>query len=363
MQASPRPTSGDRLVASEVEDLPCASARASEPASSAPQPSAIRDTSLSPGARRRRGAGGSSGGAGRRVLVPAAAALAAEPARGHHPRLSGVGLQRGSPKLQLGERLRDLEADVDARRGPSARTGPCGSRRRGGRCGRSARGVAMPLLQQPQRLRAERPAAAVDEEARPVGRVDHVACPSPRRARARAPAPRSPDSLAGDHLEQPHQRRRVEEVHARRRAPARRGAAPAIAVTGIEDVLVASTQSRAARSPTSAREQLALELEPLGRGLDHQLAVGAAPRASRAGCSRAAAASASSALQRPRSAPFARFARSSSTPRSQRLGDGVVQQRARAGEHAPAARSRRPSCRRRRRRRRSRDGSAHGRAR
>ena len=78
------------------------------------------------------------------VLVPAAPGLAAEVARGDLAR----GEHRRSPaRLAEGlgvERLRDLEADVDRRRGPSARTAPSGSRRRGGRRGRPARASPAP---------------------------------------------------------------------------------------------------------------------------------------------------------------------------------------------------------------------------
>ena len=70
-----------------------------------------------------------------------------------------------------------------------------------------------PLLQQPQRLEPERAVAAVDEEARPVGGVDHVLAHRLAGRARHARAPRSRGLLAGDDLEQPHHRRRVEEVH------------------------------------------------------------------------------------------------------------------------------------------------------
>ena len=70
------------------------------------------------------------------------------------------------------------------------------------------------LLKQPQRLRRERAAAAVDQEAGAVGRDDHVACPSPRRRCARQLERPVAALLRANHLEQLHQRRRVEEVHA-----------------------------------------------------------------------------------------------------------------------------------------------------
>ena len=163
-----------------------------------------------------------------------------------------------------------------------------------------------------------------------VGGVDHAPCPSPRPvARATASAA-SPDCVAGDDLEQRHQRRRVEEVHARRRARVRRAAA-AIAVTGSEEVLVASTQS-SAHDLRQAREQLALELEPLGRRLDHELARARGPRAR-------APAPAAPRPPRASSASSARARRAFASPRAdpldaalERLGDRVVQQRARAGQ-------------------------------
>ena len=100
-----------------------------------------------------------------------------------------------------------------------------------------------------------------------------------------------------------------------------RSAPAAIAVTESEEVLVASTASGRA-DPLQGREQLALELEPLGRRLDHQLAAGEVGELRRRGQSRAAAASASAAVQRPRSAPRARSARSLSLPRSSASGSG-----------------------------------------
>ena len=65
--------------------------------------------------------------------------------------------------------------------------------------------------------------------------------------------------------------RRVEEVHADHAL--RAGHAGAIAVTLSDDVLVASTQS-SPHDLGERAEQLALELEALRRGLDHQVAGG-----------------------------------------------------------------------------------------
>ena len=74
---------------------------------------------------------------------------------------------------------------------------------------------AHPLLQPAAAPRsAERPAAAVDEEARAVGGVDHALAHRLAGRAGAARSTRSPDGVAGDDLEQPHHRRRVEEVHA-----------------------------------------------------------------------------------------------------------------------------------------------------
>ena len=137
--------------------------------------------------------------------------------------------------------------------------------------------------------------------------------------------------LAGDHLEQAHDRRRIEEVHADdplgalgsrgdRRDQQRRGVARQHALVGDDAV----------RQP---REQLVLELQALGRRLDHQLARGKIlERGSR--------------LQPVASRRRLRIAQSATLdapvqlgpdplePPAERLRDRVVQQRAGTGQTA-----------------------------
>src|SRR4051794_30273445 len=107
------------------------------------------------------------------VLVPAAAGLAAVAPRGRH----ALG-ERGGPPARLAvgllvERLRDLEADVDAHeihqlerahREAAAQPADAVHLLRGGQA----------LLHEPQRLQPERAVAAVDQEAGDVGGLDRV---------------------------------------------------------------------------------------------------------------------------------------------------------------------------------------------
>ena len=75
---------------------------------------------------------------------------------------------------------------------------------------------------------------------------------------------------AGDHLEQAHERRGVEEVHPH---DALGPSAPAaIAVIGIDDVLEARTQTGGDHVAGQRAEDLVLERQRLGRRLDDQLA-------------------------------------------------------------------------------------------
>ena len=92
-----------------------------------------------------------------------------------------------------------------------------------------------------QGLEPERPVAAVDEEPGAVGGEDHVPCPSPCRWRGRGRALLA-RLLARHHFEQPHDGRRIEEVHPDHAIGVGRRSV-AIAVTSSEEVLVASTQS------------------------------------------------------------------------------------------------------------------------
>ena len=97
------------------------------------------------------------------------------------------------------------------------------------------------------------------------------------------------------------------------------------------------------RPRDSCGEQLALEVGPLGRGLDHQLAAGQAVERGggfeQVGRRRVGAALGGPALEAVAHPPLARL---------ERLRQRVVQQRADTRPRSPAARCRRPSCRRRR---------------
>ena len=85
----------------------------------------------------------------------------------------------------------------------------------------------------------------------------------------------------------------------------------------------------AARQP---REQLVLDLQALGRRLDHQLARGEIRRARAPLAAGREPPLACESLSRPRSTPRSSWARIRSRPRVKRLGDRVVQQRAGAGQ-------------------------------
>jgi hypothetical protein len=202
-----------------------------------------------------------------RVVVVAAPALATEPAGGDHPRLDRVRPPARLAERQRGERLRHLEPGVDPdqvhqleRPHPEAAAEPVDAVDR--------RMVGDPLLEATQRLGGEGPAAAVDEEARPVGGEDDVL--AHRRADLAGEPERAVAGLIGaDQLEQPHQRRRIEEVHpdnvlwplrrARKRCYRDRRR------VGREDRVAAADLRQLG-------EQLALELEPLRRRLDREVA-------------------------------------------------------------------------------------------
>ena len=215
------------------------------------------------------------------------------------------------------------------RRGPSARTGPCGSRRRAGRCGRSARAARPARLQQPQRLEPEWPVAAVDEEAGPVGGVDHAPCPSPRRPRERARAPAA-RLLAGDDLEQ-----RITGAGLKKCMPTTRsGSAAAGGDRGHQQRRGVRRQHAVLgrRSPT-AGEQLALELERTPAQPRSRARTGARSSSAGAGLEPARSAAAPAPrCSRPRSTPRRSCRADRLEPALERLGHRVVQQRARAGE-------------------------------
>ena len=80
------------------------------------------------------------------------------------------------------------------RRGPSARTGPSGSRRRAGRCGRPAPASRAAPATSRSASSAERAVAAVDEEAGAVGGVDHVLAHRLAGRAGDAPAPPRPSA-------------------------------------------------------------------------------------------------------------------------------------------------------------------------
>ena len=219
---------------------------------------------LAEGLGDRLGVGGPAG----RVLVPAAAALAAQVPGGHALRH-----QRRRPPARLAERLlvegaRDGEPDVEPDEVHQL------ERAHAEAAGHAADAVDLlgrgdPVLDGPQRLEAERAVAAVDDEARAVGGVDHVLAHrlaglarDGERVRARL--------LAGHDLDQPHLGRRVEEVHADhargvREAGGERGHAQRRRVGGQHAVGLDHLGQ--------AGEQRALELEVLRRGLDHEPAL------------------------------------------------------------------------------------------
>ena len=202
-----------------------------------------------------------------RVVVPAPARLSPEAFRGDHPRLQRARLPARLAEGQLGEGLRHLEADVYAHEVHELE---------GAHAKAAAQATdAVDLLracrrlgQKAKRLGAEGPPAAVDQEAGAVGGQDHLLAHglAGRAGQFERPLAR----LVGpDDLEQRHQRRRVEEVHAHHvlglgRGAGQRGDRDRRGVRGQHGLGPADLGQ--------AREQLALELGPLRRGLDNQLA-------------------------------------------------------------------------------------------
>src|SRR4051794_11820594 len=145
------------------------------------------------------------------VLVPAVAALAPQPPGGDHARAQGRGAPARLAEAELVEGDRDLVADVDAHEvlqleRAHAKAGCADD-------GVDGLDVGDALLQESQRLEAERPVAAVDQEARAVGGVDDAL--AHRLAGGARDLQRLVGRLQrGDDLQQLHERRRVEEVHA-----------------------------------------------------------------------------------------------------------------------------------------------------
>ena len=264
-----------------------------------------------------------------RVVVVAPAGLAARPARSDE---LDRHLRRAPARLAealLVERARDVEADVDPdqvgqleRAHPEAAVHPADpvdllDRRD-------------PLLEQPLCLRA--PNGRLQRLTRKPGpstaSITTLPIASPvARASARASSEDSSPATTSSS--------RISGAGLKKCIPTTRSgrlAALAIAVTSSEEVFVASTHSSETTSSDSCLEQLLLELEALGGGLDHELARRQVARARRAGSSRSAAAVASSSLQRPRSAPRSRWPLICSSPALERLGERVVQQRPRPGQ-------------------------------
>jgi hypothetical protein len=184
--------------------------------------------------------------------------------------LLGAQRRRAPARLaeaQLVERLGDLQADVEPDEvgqleRPHAEPGGAHDRV-------DVLDAGQALLQQPQRLQAERAVAAVDQEPGAVGRLDHA--PAHRLAgRARGGQRLGGGLQAGDQLDERHQRRGVEEVQAH---DPRRVGRPA-GDRRDRDRGRVGRQHRAGRDLRQRAEQLVLELQALGRGLDDQRARG-----------------------------------------------------------------------------------------
>ena len=239
-------------------------------------------------------------------------------------------LDRGGPPAglaegELVEGARDIETGVHADEvreleGPHAKAAP------EAHDAVDRRHVRDPLAQHPQGLQAEGAVAAVDEEPGAVGGADHGL--AHRQAGGVGERERGlGGAQAGDHLDERHQRGGVEEVHpddslgggGARGDPGDRqrgGVSGEHAVAG-DDL----------REPCV---ELTLELGQLRRGLDHQLARrkrlkvrgDLQPLGSRAGLI--------SREPTPRRFLLKTPPRALGPPR-ERLGEGVVQQRARPG--------------------------------
>jgi hypothetical protein len=182
--------------------------------------------------------------------------------------LAALQRRRAPPRLVealLEERARDLQADVDAdevheleRPHAEAAAEPADAV--------DLLGRGEPLVDDAQRLQRERAVAPVDEEPDPVGDLDDTAA---HRLRRRAgDGDRVGRGVGARHdLDEAHDRRRVEEVHpddavgrARRRAD--RGHRQRRGVRRQDGPGVAGELA----------QQLALELQALGRRLDDEVA-------------------------------------------------------------------------------------------
>ena len=159
-----------------------------------------------------------------------------------------------------------------------------------------------------------------------------------------AASARSEESLGGDHLDQLHQRRRVEEVHAdhalgvrARRRRSRRPAARRCCWRGSSPGRSGGQLRRTARCFSSSSS---------GAASISSSQPASSPIAS-AGPIRFAAASASASLQRPRAAPLASASRSRRRAALGGLREGVVEARLVAAQRRDLGDARGPSCRRR----------------
>ena len=279
-----------------------------------------------------RGRGGVLGALAR-VLVPAAPALAPQAPGRHHPRAQRRGAPARLAEAELVEGERDLVADVDPHEvleleGAHAKAGGAHDRVDGLDVGHA-------LLQELERLEAEGPVAAVDQEPGAVGGVDDLlAHRPPGRAGDLERLGRGVD--AGDDLDEAHDGRGVEEVHADH-AP---GVGRRAGDRGDRDRGGVGREHGARRDLAQGREELALELEALGRGLDDE------PRLRQVGQLGRGRDLARLALQAALRPPALEAVGDLLQAALARLGHGVVQQRARArrgrelrdpGAHGPGA--------------------------
>ena len=136
-----------------------------------------------------------------------------------------------------------------------------------------------PLAEHPQRLEGERAGAAVGDEADRVAGADRRA--AHRLGHRGGGVERVLRALvAGDDLDQLHPGRRVEEVHA---DDPRRGSRPRGDRGDRERGGVGGEHGVGAADRLELGEQLALQVEALGRGLDHEGAAGEALELGRRG--------------------------------------------------------------------------------
>ncbi len=252
------------------------------------------------------------------------------------------GFQRGSPNDCASNDLRDLEADVDPDQVHQLeRPHPEAAAEAADAVDLLVRRDA--LLEQPQRL-ARRTGGRSGSRGSPgpsLATITRLPIASPT---ARASVERALARLrGGDHLEQLHQRRRVEEVHADdvlraapRRSPASSRGSTTCSCRG---------RSRAARPPTAARTARA-SARPARAPPRSRARSRASSSSEPASTSRASASAASSSLQRPRSAPVREPAVHALAAALERLRERVVQVGVDPGEAAELGDARRPSCRR-----------------